>query len=155
MELPTKMTLSRRVKASLAYDALRMIEFDLHDVLRESQTIPDGWNEIATDPQPTHPKKVKVTLWVDADVLRAFKGLGRGYQTRMNRVLRAWMLARAARLVKGPDTTDYILYPERIEELVIGRRPEWGDSQDRLDRAMEEIAERERARNGKAGGEQR
>jgi len=32
--------------------------------------------------------KVRVTLWLDADVLAAFKATGRGWQTRINAVLR-------------------------------------------------------------------
>jgi uncharacterized protein (DUF4415 family) len=38
-------------------------------------------------------RKVQVALRVDPDVLRWFKAQGRGYQTRMNAVLRAYMEA--------------------------------------------------------------
>ena len=41
------------------------------------------------------PKKL-VSLRIDADVLDFFKGQGKGYQTRMNAVLRAYMQARRA-----------------------------------------------------------
>ncbi|MDH5797734.1 MAG: BrnA antitoxin family protein [Paracoccaceae bacterium] len=135
MHKPTKMTKAQLLATSLYIDAMRMIEWDLHEALMDKRTVPLGWQEIATKPYPTHPKKTRVTLWVDADVVRAFKGLGRGYQSRMNRVLRAWLLARAAKLVEGPDTTDYILNPERIEELQRWKRPNWGDTEQEIERS--------------------
>ena len=39
------------------------------------------------------PVKVQKTLRLDADVVDYFARQGAGYQTRMNAVLRAWMLA--------------------------------------------------------------
>ena len=39
-------------------------------------------------------KKVPVTLRLDPDVVRWFKHRGRGYQTRMNAVLRSYVEAR-------------------------------------------------------------
>lgn len=41
--------------------------------------------------------KTRVTMHVDDDVLHHFKSRGRGYQTRMNAVLRAYVYARKAR----------------------------------------------------------
>ena len=37
------------------------------------------------------PKKSQVTLRIDADVLQWFKATGRGYQTRINSLLRIYM----------------------------------------------------------------
>lgn len=42
--------------------------------------------------KPVEPKK-QVTLRLDADVLAWFKSLGRGYQTRINELLREYMKA--------------------------------------------------------------
>lgn len=42
--------------------------------------------------------KQMVSLRLDADILDFFKAQGKGYQTRMNAVLRAWMEAQK----KGP-----------------------------------------------------
>ena len=39
--------------------------------------------------------KLAVSLRLDADVLRFFRGFGAGYQTRINEVLKAFMHARA------------------------------------------------------------
>ena len=40
------------------------------------------------------PRKKPITLRLDADVLDWFKSTGRGYQTRMNNVLRAYVESR-------------------------------------------------------------
>jgi uncharacterized protein (DUF4415 family) len=45
----------------------------------------------------TPPVKKDIHLYVDEDVLEWFKGQGKGYQTRMNAVLRAYMEASLAR----------------------------------------------------------
>ncbi|MFZ0611836.1 MAG: BrnA antitoxin family protein [Desulfobacterales bacterium] len=37
------------------------------------------------------PSKAQVTLRIDSDVLEWFKGKGKRYQTRINRILRAYM----------------------------------------------------------------
>jgi uncharacterized protein (DUF4415 family) len=42
--------------------------------------------------KPT-PKKVQLTLRIDKDVVEWFKGQGRGYQSRINALLRAYMEA--------------------------------------------------------------
>ncbi len=42
------------------------------------------------------PGKTKISLYVDNDVLRWFKEPGKGYQTRVNTVLRAYMDAQRA-----------------------------------------------------------
>jgi uncharacterized protein (DUF4415 family) len=39
------------------------------------------------------PTKAQVTLRIDQDVLEWFRGLGNGYQTRINALLRAYMEA--------------------------------------------------------------
>jgi uncharacterized protein (DUF4415 family) len=42
--------------------------------------------------KPVPPKR-QVTLRIDSDVLQWFKGQGKGYQTRINALLRAYMKA--------------------------------------------------------------
>jgi uncharacterized protein (DUF4415 family) len=43
------------------------------------------------------PPKQAVTMRLDADVLNWFKEQGQGYQTRINKLLRAYMLAHQRR----------------------------------------------------------
>lgn len=46
--------------------------------------------------KPVEPK-VQVTLRLDADVLKWFRSLGKGYQTQINALLRAYMEERHGR----------------------------------------------------------
>ena len=49
------------------------------------------WEGLAVTPRPG---KVAVSVRLDADVLAFFRADGRGYQTRINAVLRSYMVAR-------------------------------------------------------------
>jgi uncharacterized protein (DUF4415 family) len=113
---PKTQTKRERTDTWAMIDAFRKVETDLHHRLIEMRTIPPEWDGIHERRRERHPKRVKVTAAFDADVVRFFKGLGPGYQWRMNEVLRAYVHGRMAKIVKGPDTTDYILHPERIPE---------------------------------------
>lgn len=54
--------------------------------------LPPGFWEGAT---PTGPEnKEQITLRLDPDILRYFRGLGRGYQSRMNAVLKSYVEAK-------------------------------------------------------------
>jgi uncharacterized protein (DUF4415 family) len=60
--------------------------------------IPPLGNEFfakATEPWP--PAKHQLTIRLDADVLTWLKGTGKGYQTRINRILRAAMDSQPSR----------------------------------------------------------
>jgi uncharacterized protein (DUF4415 family) len=52
--------------------------------------------------------KLAVSLRLDADVLRFFRGFGAGYQTRINEVLKAFMQARGT--------------PEAVPRALLGAR---------------------------------
>lgn len=80
---------------------LRDLESDLRWGLQDSDRLPAAWADIAAE--PFCPTKEKLTLRVDADVLAFFRATGQGYLTRMNKVLRAYMLARLAGVVKGAE----------------------------------------------------
>lgn len=89
---------------------MRTLEMHLHGTIAESGRIPPEWHEIGRE-RGTMPK-VKVTFWVEADVVRFFKGMGRGWSTRMAEVLRTFMHARFAGVVKGAGDVDYKLRPD-------------------------------------------
>ena len=78
---------------------LRDLEADLRWKLDGSVRIPAAWHAIAQDRQT--PAKTKITLRLDEDVIRFFRSMGQGHLTRMNAVLRAFMLARLAEVVKA------------------------------------------------------
>ena len=62
--------------------------------------IPEMTDEQLAQLQPSHlrnlanfrPIKKKISIYVDADVLEHYKSKGKGYQTKINRVLREGML---------------------------------------------------------------
>ena len=64
--------------------------------------LPADWSDI--DGRPV-PERDRLTLRVDRDVAKFYRAMGRGYQERMNRVLRGYMLARLAELIEPPDLT--------------------------------------------------
>lgn len=128
---PDKMTKTERLHWSYGVDALNMIEHDLHSRLGLLGALPNEWHQICRDDDRRDVKRTRVTLALDADVVKFFKALGPGYQPRMNRVLRAFMHMRLAKLIDGPDTTDYILRPEEV--MRDGEaKPRWGDARRKL-----------------------
>ena len=76
----------RAIKSDLArLDKLRDEDIDYSD-------IPELDDEVFAQPLvPWPPKKETITIRVDSDVLGWFKRQGRGYQTRINQVLRRYM----------------------------------------------------------------
>ncbi len=78
---------------------------DLEGAAARGERIPQAWHEIAKS--GGRGAKVKMTLWVEADVLAFFRAMGTGHTTRMADVLKTFMHARLAGLVKGPEAVDY------------------------------------------------
>lgn len=121
---PKKMTATERKHWGFGVDAIRMMENELMGYLHEYR----AWDEIWKDEDRRDPKRTRVTIRLDADVVKYFRAMGVGYQARINRVLRAYMHFRLAKLVEGPDTMDYILRPAEV--LASARAsPDWGDAE--------------------------
>lgn len=82
----------RAIKSDLArIDKLRDEDIDYSD-------IPELDDEVFAQPLvPWPPKKETITIRVDSDVLGWFKRQGRGYQTRINQVLRRYMSVASER----------------------------------------------------------
>ncbi len=59
--------------------------------------------------------KLAVSLRLDADVLRFFRGFGAGYQTRINEVLKAFMQARG-----GAETVSHSVVSARASRAANG-----------------------------------
>ncbi len=85
-------------------EALKLSEKQLAD-LKALQVMPDSEIDYSDDPQVApeawqgavvghfyKPMKQQLTLRIDADVVAWFKSQGRGYQTRINELLRRAML---------------------------------------------------------------
>jgi len=112
--MPRVAARSRRARAHYHHlaETLRELEFHLHGRLDGSGQLPEEWQEIARQRGPM--PKTKISLWVEGDVLRFFKGMGRGHTVRMAEVLRAFMHARLAEVLGGPEAVAYA--PLKAEE---------------------------------------
>ncbi|MEM6932218.1 MAG: BrnA antitoxin family protein [Pseudomonadota bacterium] len=89
-----------QIRANLQMlDEIAALEKDIRE--RELRDlIPSEWHSLEED-IPTRPRKQRVTAAIDSDVLCFFRKMGHGYQARMNRVLRTYMLARLAKEIRG------------------------------------------------------
>ncbi|WP_425071833.1 BrnA antitoxin family protein [Sagittula sp. S175] len=125
-----EMTKAERLNWMYGVDAVEMIEREILDVMWERRGCPREWHEIWEDRDRRDVKRTRVTAAFDADVVKFFKAMGPGYQHRMNRVLRAFMHMRLAKIVKGPDTTDYIMRPEEVEKKARAAKTQWGDAEE-------------------------
>lgn len=61
------------------------------------RAVPDAWHMVEMDVEVFEPKE-KLTLYLDRSVARVFKGMGTGYQGRINRVLATWVQMKMADL---------------------------------------------------------
>ena len=76
----------KRVKAMTRTEVERLAD-------RDEGPLPDGWENEVTIGLPAAKQDIHIRL--DADILKWFKAHGRGYQTRINAVLRAFVQTRA------------------------------------------------------------
>lgn len=139
-----KLTATQRANYHYMADAMRRLEWDLHNAIDGTGRIPPEWHAIAEarGPKP----KVKVTMWIEADTLRFFKSLGRGHLTRMAEVLQTYLHGRLAGVIRGAETMSYY---QRRDGLHDGERPLWGETARELGVGEEATAE-ERAAERKA-----
>jgi len=71
---------------------------DLRDAALRGALIPKEWGRLEAT-APVQPRRKKVTVALDEDVARWFRGLGAGYHGRINAVLRTYMLALISKAV--------------------------------------------------------
>ena len=83
MTAKKKKTKRRKVRAVRVGDLRASVEDDLLSLADEETGAESRWNR---------PRKRRVSLRVDAEVVDWFKSKGPGYQTRMNRILRRVMM---------------------------------------------------------------
>ncbi|MEM6745550.1 MAG: BrnA antitoxin family protein [Pseudomonadota bacterium] len=63
-----------------------------------NQHVPGPWSSVERE-NPVSRKKTRVTIRLDEDVAAWFREQGRGHQTRMNAVLRAYMFCNEGNLL--------------------------------------------------------
>lgn len=107
---PKKMTPTNHARYSQMVRQMyeTLADFRHPDLVRT--ILPAEWREIGTDAVPD---KTRITLRVDTDVAKFYRKLGREYQATMNRVLRAFMLARLTEILSEPDRVDL----DTVDEL--------------------------------------
>ena len=127
-----KQTPRQRAQMSYMMDVMRRLEWDLHNSIEMTGRIPAEWHEIAQK-RPASGKE-KVTLRLETDVLKFFRSMGPDYGPRINDVLRSYMHARLAGVIRGAETIDHY----RNRGAYEGPKPGFGD----LDREMEAIREK-------------
>lgn len=117
-----KQTPRQRAQMTYMMDVMRRLEWDLHNTIELTGRIPEEWHQIATATPRSVKKRVCIAL--EADVLKFFRSMGEGYGPRINDVLRSYMHARLAGVIRGAETLAH--YRER-EEAWSGEKPQFGD----------------------------
>lgn len=117
-----KQTPRQRAQMTYMMDVMRRLEWDLHNTIELTGRIQEEWHEIAQATPRSVKKRVCVAL--EADVLKFFRSMGEGYGPRINDVLRSYMHARLAGVIRGAETLAH--YRER-EEAWSGEKPQFGD----------------------------
>lgn len=130
----TKADRDRAIAYHRLANTMRELEADLRWGLNDSLRIPSEWRALLREPAVA--RKVKLTLRIDDDVATFFRAMGPGHLSRMNAVLRAFMLTRLSGVATGPEMVGY--RPTAEEEARSLRR-------EVLDRAAAEMEARERA----------
>jgi uncharacterized protein (DUF4415 family) len=117
-----KQTPRQRENMTYMMDVMRRLEWDLHSTIELTGRIPEEWHEIAS----ATPRSVgvKVNLRLEADVVKFFRSMGEGYGPRINDVLRSYMHARLAGVIRGAETTAH--FRHRAEQHD-GPKPAFGD----------------------------
>jgi len=113
-----KQTPRQRAQMTYMMDVMRRLEWDLHNSIEMTGRIPEAWHEIA---QATpRAEKAKVTLRLEGDVVKFFKSMGPDYGPRINDVLKSYMHARLAGVIRGAET---IAHYRRREDGLDGPKP--------------------------------
>ncbi|PIV77877.1 MAG: hypothetical protein COW54_12340 [Rhodobacteraceae bacterium CG17_big_fil_post_rev_8_21_14_2_50_63_15] len=60
-----------------------------------AEEVPAAWHTLEVDLDVEEPRE-KVTLYLDRSVARFYRGMGQGYQARINRLLRTWAQMKIA-----------------------------------------------------------
>jgi uncharacterized protein (DUF4415 family) len=92
------MTKSERIARGKLFRHLWEARADVLDAAL-AEAVPEAWHTLEADLDVEEPK-VKVTLYLDASVAAVFRGMGTGYQARINRVLATWAQMKIAGMLR-------------------------------------------------------
>ena len=86
---------------------LEDVQLGISILRRTRDIVPEGWLSVHRE-TPCKPAKKRITLRMDADVLDWYHSLGRGYQARMNAVLKAYMHSILSKHIEQGDDFDWL-----------------------------------------------
>jgi uncharacterized protein (DUF4415 family) len=106
-------------------------------------SLPAIWNDIPLM-HPHKPDKVKVTLTLDDDMVKWFRKLGRGYQARINSILRVYWQALLSGQIKAHwDAEAVVLRENSLLESLLAQKIEDIQNREVLEGDDEELAKLE------------
>ncbi|WP_299131274.1 BrnA antitoxin family protein, partial [uncultured Amaricoccus sp.] len=108
--------LEERAYARAVRELHELEEWSRQRKLREAH-VPEEWYRIERE-VPVRAKKARVTAAFDADLVRWYQSLGHGYQARMNRVLRTYMLLVISKEIRGLGSVDTYRIQSTIAAMV-------------------------------------
>lgn len=87
------MIVRKKLKDARKMSVKELADFDaIEDKDIDTSDVPEYDSDFWKDVRPAMPNSKKaVTLHLDADVIEWFKKQGKGYQTRINNILRSYM----------------------------------------------------------------
>ena len=88
-------------------ETLEATQIELAILRRTRNIVPDGWQDLDRT-APCTPPKERMTIRLDAEVLKWYRGLGFGYQNRMNAVLKAYMHSIVSKHIRHGDDFDWL-----------------------------------------------
>ena len=98
-----------RALSNMLHD-LDEMDRDMALLKKTMRLVPVGWGKATREARCT-PQKKKMTIRLEADVLDWFRGLGMGYQARINAVLRAYMHAMISKHIEEKRDRDWMDEP--------------------------------------------
>lgn len=99
-DLDRKRTKLQERRMNLAVRALDREHRFMDAYSRARDLVPEDWH-LHEYNAPMTPHRTKITIRLDADLVKWFRHIGFGYQERMNTVLRAYMNAVLAKYVES------------------------------------------------------
>lgn len=112
-----RLTPRQRLEYRFMRDQMLQFEWDLRHAVLDGRIVPSAWHGLLANEPPQ--AKTRVTIRLDADLVKFFRSYGTGWQPLLNSVLRAYLKARMASLIDGPESLESLL-------AGIGERPEIG-----------------------------
>lgn len=97
-DITRKLTPQQRLQYRFMIDQMMQVEYDLRHAVLHRVVVPHDWNRILSH----EPVKgtTRVTIRLDEDLVRFFRKLGPGWQSKLNAVVRGYVKGRMAGIVK-------------------------------------------------------